>query len=72
MGKQIRLSSWSLCLFWKTVEKTSAILDGLYVAEQMRGREEFTSKRNSLIVHHYLCGCIAIDWEWFTDTIIIL
>ena len=28
-----RLSSYLLCLFWKTVEKTSTILDGSYVTE---------------------------------------
>ena len=29
----------------------------------MGDREEFTSKRNILIVDHHLCGCIAIESE---------
>ena len=49
LGKQFggRLSSWSLCLFWITLEKTSVFLDGSYVTEpssvQIAGKEDFTN-----------------------------
>ena len=47
MGTQVveRLSTWSLYLFWKTVEKFSVFLDGSNVTEPsfvwMGGREDF-------------------------------
>ena len=53
MGKQVeeRLSSWSHCLFWKTVEIISAFLDGSYVTEpssvQIGGKGEFAPKEKS-------------------------
>ena len=71
LGKQAgwRLSYWSLCLFWKKVEKTSAYLDGSYVTEpasvRIGGREEFTQKRKVLRVDHHLCGCIAVESDYF-------
>ena len=67
LEKQVggRLSSWFLRLFWKSVEKTSAILDGLYITELslvwMGGKEEFTPKRKVLRVDHHLCICIAVE-----------
>ena len=49
----------------KTVEKTSAFLDGSYVTEpssvRIGGREEFTPKRKILRVDHHLCICIDVD-----------
>ena len=74
MIKQVggRLSFWLLCLFWKNVEKTSAILDWLYVSESlfvwMGGRDEFTPKAKVLRVDHNICGCIAVE----SDSRIIL
>ena len=47
LGKQVggKLHSWSLYLFWKTVEKFSVFLDGSNVTEPsfvwMGGREDF-------------------------------
>ena len=75
LGKQVggRLSSWSLCLFWKIVEKTSAFLDGSYVTEpssvRIEGKEKFTHKKRKVLrVNHHLCGCIAVD----SDLLILL
>ena len=51
----------------KNCRNTSAILDGSYVTESstvwIRGREEFTRKRNVLRIEHYSCGCIATECE---------
>ena len=63
LGKQVegRLSTWSHCLFWKTVEKISTFLDGSYVTEpssvRIAGKEEFTPKSKVLRVDYHLC-CI--------------